>query len=530
MNLKFRHLQTSFVATVAFAMTLLPSFNAATFFGLTGAVGGIVLVTSCKSEEPEPPTPQKPTVLVPTAAGTLLTYAEWEAQGFSQLGLGTGGIKFDILATEAAKFAARPGWNPAMVNIRPVELERAEVTINNPGEFATGANKIKEFLTTGHDSVFVTMPNNIPVTPEVAGIVDQGIINRGNVVWSGGGAFEPIVADQEILGSMYENLPVGMKGDMRFYVPGKNDAHRIKYILDNNLINTDTISTSRFPTNLRAQKEIYVNTDYAVDAGNFSGYTRTNDPAKHIPVIVADGKKLVLENATVGILDRFQTDVVRRAYNMGYLGAEGYVYSSAGRINNDFGPNGPFQLIKLIQPYDENHDDLTITSIYIDKNDTIDEAGHFINGKDVSNGVFNQLERSRLNAGPIDFTVDGNKINTRWTNFPNLVLPPEAWILNKGSPRGWGFMEFVSKDLFRLKEYGTAITVKEDWCIITPKDVTIFKYNNALPQPSPEAGKYMLDNYNIIITCENDRSVYNSYPEPFRGLLRIPGGWEWKNR
>jgi len=143
MNFKFSRLKTLSVAAATLAMTVLPPFKAATFLGLTGAATGIVLVTSCKSEEPE---------------------------------------------------LVKPEPEPNPDEPKP-ELQRAEVTIANPGEFAAGAEKIKEFLTAGHDSVFVTMPNNTPVTQEVAGIIDQKIITVGNVVWLGGGAFVPLVSN-----------------------------------------------------------------------------------------------------------------------------------------------------------------------------------------------------------------------------------------------------------------------------------------------------------------------------------------------
>jgi len=480
MNFKFRHLQTLSIATATLAMTVLPSFNAFTFFGLTGAATCIVLVTSCKSEEPEPVKPE-------------------------------------------------PEPNPDEPKPEP---QRAEVTIANPGEFAAGVDKIKEFLTVGHDSVYVTMPNNIPVTQEVAGIIDQKIITVDKVVWLGGGAFVPLMANQEIYGNLYENLPVGMNGDMRFYVPGKNDEHRIKYFINNGLINTDTISTSRFPTGLRAQKEIYVNTTNAVDAGNFSGYERSNDPAKHIPVIVQDGKQLVLENATVDILDRFQTNAVRKFYNFGYIGNDEYLSTGPGTwLNENFGPNGPLQLENPNNQYGYDYSNPIIKSMRIGKNDIIHEAGHGANGKDTSNGVLNMLEYSQLRGRPIEFIIDGSHINIGWQQFPARQFLPHGPELNKGSPCSWAFLEFVSKDLFRLKEYGVTITVTEDWCIMYPSTVTAFNYGgmNGIsgtgPQPSPLAKDYMMEELNIIL--DHDLNKPNIYPIKYflAAMMRTPGGW-----
>ena len=616
------------VAVATLAMTFLPTFKSATFFGLVGTATGIALVTSCKEErepepepepkkpepepdpEPEPePEPEDPVVkldtvyhnintvayltdsiavmerqatgdsdsltrlditlgtlalsegqfdavaeslnklrtvarservirfdstafaIAPATAGILITYDDWENLGFPPIAIGAGGIKFDILANEADKFAVYRD----VLNIRPGGA--AEVTIEGPNDFAEKVKKIEEFHRDGFDTVHVTVLSDIPTTNAVMNILNQKTVTGGNVTWIGDGAFVPNSANQELDGRLFEHLPVGSNSDKRFYVPGKNYAHLLGDL--RGLVWTDTLSTSRFPTFLRGNEKIFVNTDYAVDARNFSGYERTNDMKKHIPVIVQEGKKLVFINATTDILACFQTDEARKAYNDGYTGSRPYGWTSPTTWHNtNFGSNGPLQLLsheyqffEALQQY-INYDNIFINSMKVGKDDEIHEVGHFetINGEtiDVSNCAFNMLEWSRLNAGPIDFIIEGNKINIGWSQLPTTTFPSNHWILNKGSPIGWKFVDFVSKELFRLKEYGVTMTVTDDWCIITPSEATVFNYNGSYQaQPSPDVKKYMMDEFNIDLVPRQAPSTYNAYPfKAYSWVWRVPGGWE----
>ena len=328
---------------------------------------------------------------------------------------------------------------------------------------------------------------------------------------------------------------------MRFYVPGKNDAHRIKYFINNGLINTDTISTSRFPTNLRAQREIYVNTgragtlEGAVDAGNFSGYVRTDDQAKHIPVITLNGKQLVLENATVDVLECFKTDVIRRRYNQGTHGGE-YDWG-----DTKHGPNGPFHLVIAGAVPDifghGFYTDIGVKSMFIGKSDIVGEAGYSAVGERKGDGVLNMIEESHFKNGPIGFTIESKEIDVRWTNLKNYVIvapnPQTAHLYPKGKVSRISFWEWVSKGLFGLKKLGATIKVTEEWCIVFPEEVAnIFNYtitgpvSGMGPKPSPEVPKYMLDNFNIVL---DHPLVPNIYPHKeavaTRVIAREPGRW-----
>ncbi|MDR2145608.1 MAG: hypothetical protein LBE91_04000 [Tannerella sp.] len=491
----------------------------------------------------------------PAAAGILITYGNWEKSGFPKIAVGAGGIKFEIPAKEASLFAER-GVGEELVIIRPAPV--AEVEISGPNDFAEKAQLMEKYLADGYDSVRVILRSNIPANSAVMGILNQKKITDDKVVWTdaGAGAFVPATADQEVDGNLFANLPIGRDGNKWFYITGKNGANRITHFkgnVEDGIFKTDTVSTSRMLGTilpLRAQKGIYVDIGRAgtgedpIDARNFDGYERTNDPAKHIPVIVQEGKQLAIKGATVKILERFQTDVVQGAYNYGYTGNENYIRTgkvSPRWINMEFGPNGPLQLVFPNNPisnpnlsweeraFGQLYDNLVIKSMHIGKNDIIYEAGHFENGKDVSNSVLNMLEISHLLSGPIDFTIEGDKIDIRWTNFSNLTFDDNGGgIFNRGSPRGWEFVKFVPQ-LFKLKEHGIKITVTDDWCIITPSDVTVFNYDSwHLAQPSPEVKNYMLDKFNIDIGPRKPPNTYNSFPFIYyQGLRRIPGGWDW---
>ena len=278
--------------------------------------------------------------------------------------------------------------------------------------------------------------------------------------------------------------------------------------------------------------------DGAVDAENFSGYNPTQTP---IRVIVQDGKQLALENLTVDIAGKFLTKEIVEAYNYGYTSDKRCLTQSNGKLLNEhWGPNGPFQVAqddiysRDKVPFFEN---IGIKSMKIGKNDIIYEAGYFVNGKDVSNSVLNMLEWSRLNLGPINFTMEGKEIDVRWTQLPRVNNPGK--LVYNDQPGAvvtlysLDYLGWLSKDLFELKKNGVTYKIGKEVTIVFPANLAgIFNYAPGKGwQPSPEAPKYMLDEYNIVL---DQQPVIQSYPLEqmvsvgviIAPIMRVLGGWQ----
>ena len=454
------------------------------------------------------------------------------------------------------------GANPIFIKIKgsqPVQVP--EVEILGPNDFADKAQQIAKFLSDGCNNVRAIMRSNVPATAAVMNILNQKTITGGNVTWAdtGAGAFVPATANQEIDGNIFANLPIGNDGDKRFYI---KNAYLVGEKNLRGLANRDTTWTSKFSSGpdvqkigWRGQKIIFVDTDYAVDAGNFSGYERTNDKAKNIPVIVQNGKQLVLENATAVILSYFQTKEVQEAYNYGNTRSKDYIWNPFPTkwLNMDFGPNGPLQLVVPNTPISnpniswdgflnypgDFYDDPVIKSMHIGKDDIIYEAGHFVNGKDVSNSVLNMLEHSRLNQGPINFTIEGKEIDIRWTQLQQCQM---AWGNDKVLYFYLDYLAWLSSDLFELKKNNLTFKVGNDVVIISPRDAPLvnYKFNNGNPSwnVSQDAPKYMLNDYNIVLDHKPELRIglldallgpaLGGYARP---PMKLTGGWgqEWWN-
>jgi len=431
----------------------------------------------------------------------------------------------------------------------PMEPEKpkiAEVVIPTTADFMAKATEITNHLANGADSVYVDMKQNQPTTAEVLGALPG--ITGPKVVWTKNisGLFVPATANQEINGKDFENLPLGRNGDMRFYIPGKNDPNLLKFLKD--LANTDTISTSRFPTNLRAQYEIYVNTgragtlEGAVGAEHFADYNIFQTPIK---VITLDGKQLVLENVTADIIGSFLTCEVRAAHNFGYTNNRMDLYFNGGQLmNKDFGPNGPFHLMLPNGVYNDllsNYADMGVKSFKYRNGDKIDEAGYFVNGKNVSNSALNVLERSYIDFGSIDFMTEVNAIDIRRTQFSNIRSAFKTQSGEQAVYYDLRYLGWPAKEVLKSKENNATFKVGPEAVIVFHQMglSDIFNYApGKLWQPSPKAPGYMLDNYNIVLDHKPDVQAYplefmvvvnNIVPSP----MREAGGWvrgmDWDN-
>jgi len=207
-------------------------------------------------------------------------------------------------------------------------------------------------------------------------------------------------------------------------------------------------------------------------------------------------------------------------YNFGSRGNE---FKGEYFSDTDYGPNGPFQLKNM----DGTYTNLGVKFMNIGKNDILYEPGYFVNGTDISNSVFILLERSHIDIGPIDFIIEGNTINIRWSQLVNTILSPNVrpYQVPNQKDSSLEFWEFVSK-MFRLKEYSRTLTVGNEWCIIYPNNVVPpFDY---VPGRGPsqsaleDVKKYMSYNYGITF---NWLIVPNIHPlEGWRNIWRIPGG------
>lgn len=333
---------------------------------------------------------------------------------------------------------------------------------------------------------------------------------------------------------MFRKLPVGATADgKQFYITGANNASALTDIngyfrTDTAGIQDDNLYKYKNGAGPIAEQELRVRTNQEIDAQYFKGYSKTMAPV-FVRALLPDGQYVTVKNATVDVLGRFLTSAVRVAYNYGNTRYEQDINNiSTGKLmNENFGSNGPLNLVLpegTLSPFlFSNYANLAIKSVTIGK-DTISE-----------DDVLCQIEWSRMKLGPIDCTVNGGKVNIRWTQLRyNLVYDNRLYKVPGQKDVYLDYLNWLSKDVFDLKGNNAILPLKEEICIVYILETmgALFNYGGqGQPLPWPKSVEYLSNELNIVpdyITDPNSQ-ILNSFPFEFRnansGPMRVQGGY-----